>query len=376
MATAPDRSHAPATHGAATWPLQRAQMLRGAAFVLLLCLAIALLLTATDSGQFTDNLIHALGIGTVCWLIIDGGRHAVAHWRQRARAARGLGADLPVGFPGWPWMIALLLLGMTLGPIAGTALFGLFSDGPSIRLWSLGSGGSRTTWLITLLASVASIVVLSLLERLAHARAEAERARRAAAENQLRLLESQLEPHMLFNTLANLRVLIGIDPPRAQAMLDRLIAFLRATLSASRSATHPLATEFARIADYLALMQVRMGARLQSGLDLPPALGGVPVPPLLLQPLVENSIKHGLEPKVEGGRIGVSAALDEGWLVLSIRDSGVGVGDATAGLGGTRFGLQQVRERLATHYAGRASLELLNLAEGGTLARIRLPIAP
>ncbi len=163
------------------------------------------------------------------------------------------------------------------------------------------------------------------MERLSSARAAAATAQRQAAEHQLRLLQSQLEPHMLFNTLANLRVLIGIDPPRAQAMLDRLIAFLRATLAASRAGTHSLADEFARLDDYLALMAMRMGARLQPVLTLPPALAALPVPPLLLQPLVENSIRHGLEPKVEGGRIEVSAALEGGQLLLTVLDSGVGL---------------------------------------------------
>jgi LytS/YehU family sensor histidine kinase len=187
------------------------------------------------------------------------------------------------------------------------------------------------------------------------------------------LLQSQLEPHMLFNTLANLRVLIGIDPPRAQAMLDRLIAFLRATLSASRSTLHPLATEFERIGDYLALMGVRMGPRLQTRLSLPDELGAVGVPPLLLQPLVENSIKHGLEPQVAGGRIEVDARRDGDMLVLSVLDSGVGLGSA-APSGDSRFGLAQVRERLHTLYGSRASLELQDAAGGGTRARIRLPL--
>ena len=111
----------------------------------------------------------------------------------------------------------------------------LFDPRMSHNLWSLHRSTSRIVWGVTLLASIASVVTLILLERLSHARADAEAARRAAAENQLKLLEAQLEPHMLFNTLANLRVLIGIDPPRAQAMLDRLIAFLRATLDASRT---------------------------------------------------------------------------------------------------------------------------------------------
>jgi LytS/YehU family sensor histidine kinase len=181
---------------------------------------------------------------------------------------------------------------------------------------------------------------------------------------------------MLFNTLANLRVLIGLDPPRAQAMLDRLIAFLRATLSASRLKLHPLADEFARVDDYLALMAIRMGPRLQTALDLPPALAALPVPPLLLQPLVENSIKHGLEPKVEGGRITVSALREGRSLVLRVRDTGVGLEGTRAD--GTRFGLQQVRERLKTLYGADASLhiEAAPDTDGGTLVTLHLPIPP
>jgi LytS/YehU family sensor histidine kinase len=212
--------------------------------------------------------------------------------------------------------------------------------------------------------------------RLAAAQAATEGARRAAAETRLKLLEAQLEPHMLFNTLANLRALIGSDPPRAQAMLDRLIAFLRATLDASRAdaRAHTLADEFARLADYLALMQVRMGARLQVRLDLPAPLRTQALPPLLLQPLVENAIRHGVEPKLDGGRIEVQARRDGDRLVLVVRDTGVGL-DAPA-QSGSRFGLQQVRERLAALYGERASLALQPAgdADGGAAARIELPV--
>jgi sensor histidine kinase YesM len=189
----------------------------------------------------------------------------------------------------------------------------------------------------------------------------------------LKLLESQLEPHMLFNTLANLRVLIGMDPARAQAMLDRLIAFLRATLTASRVGMHPLAAEFDRIADYLALMQVRMGPRLQFAFDLPHDLRETPLPPLLLQPLVENCITHGLEPKVEGGRIDVRAQRQATMLVLTVRDSGVGLSHAAA-TQGTRFGTQQVRDRLAALYGAAATFSLAAAADGSTEARITLPL--
>jgi LytS/YehU family sensor histidine kinase len=213
--------------------------------------------------------------------------------------------------------------------------------------------------------------------RLAAMQTITQAAQRSATEAQLMLLQSQLEPHTLFNTLANLRVLIGTDPPRAQAMLDRLIAFLRATLSASRSGSHALSDEFARVDDYLALMAVRMGPRLSVGVDLPDSLRALPVPPLLLQPLVENSISHGLEPKVPGGSIRLSARRDADTLVLTVRDTGVGLSHAPAS-NGTHFGLRQVRERLAALYGSRASLTLEDAGgdEGGTLAIVRMPLQP
>ena len=355
------------------WAAARRQLLRGGTMVLALNLAIAALLTVGGMGDFVGNLIVSMCIGLVCWAIIDGGRHLTAALRDRHRIAHGLPPGKPAGFPGWRWMGLLIAAGLLLGPILGNLLAAALSERHAIQLWPFSGHGSGITWLLTLLASAVAVPTLTLAERLSHARAEAEAARRAAAETQLKLLESQLEPHMLFNTLANLRVLIASDPARAQAMLDRLIAFLRATLGASRSAMHPLATEFERIGDYLALMQVRMGSRLQTRLTLPPELQAAAVPPLLLQPLVENSIKHGLEPKVGGGHIEVTARRDGALLELAVQDSGVGLDDAGAA-GGSSFGLQQVRERLRTLYGERATLALQPVPEGGTRATIRLPL--
>jgi LytS/YehU family sensor histidine kinase len=122
------------------------------------------------------------------------------------------------------------------------------------------------------------------------------------------------------------------------------------------------------------LMKVRMGERLLPRLDLPMELAAQPVPPLVLQPLVENAIKHGLEPNVSGGKLIVSAARDRDQLVLCVRDTGVGL--RTASGDGTRFGMQQVRERLATLYGDKATLELGSAsdAEGGTMATVRVPL--
>ena len=351
-------------------------LLRSAIFVILMCLGIAGLLAAMKGGGFGANLVYSFSIGLFCWFIIDAGRLSAASVIDRLRAARGQ-APLPhAGFPGWPWMVSLVVLGMLVGPVLGTATGDLILGNSTPSVLKLSSAPSQVTMLLTVLASLGSVVALTAMERLANTRAEAEAARRSATENQLKLLESQLEPHMLFNTLANLRVLIATDPARAQAMLDQLIAFLRATLGASRVAQHPLSAEFARLGDYLALMKVRMDHRLQADFDLPPRLAGALVPPLLLQPLVENAVKHGLEPQVEGGRIHVSAALDGQQLVLRVRDTGAGL--ARAGIEGTQFGLAQVRERLATLYGTQASLELADAtdADGGTLATIRMPAAP
>lgn len=200
-----------------------------------------------------------------------------------------------------------------------------------------------------------------------------------ATEARLKLLETQLEPHMLFNTLANLRVLIGTDPARAQEMLDRMIAYLRATLSASRSTQHPLENEFDRLRDYLELMAVRMGPRLAYTLDLPDALRSVPVPPLLLQPLVENAIRHGLEPQVEGGHITVRASTRPGGsgpqLVLEVIDTGVGLPEQLPPPGpGQSFGLAQARERLATLHGNAGTLELIAENTGGTRANVIFPL--
>jgi hypothetical protein len=187
-----------------------------------------------------------------------------------------------------------------------------------------------------------------------------ERARQLGAQAQLDLLRSQLEPHMLFNTLANVNDLIDEDPAQAKAMLHRLIAFLRATLEGSQVMVHPLSNEFALVADYLALMQIRMGERLKAELHLPPELAEAPVPAMLLQPLVENAIQHGLAPRRAGGWVRITADRQAQGLVLTVRNSGAQPQAATRGSG---FGLRFVAERLRALYADLASVELQHLMD-------------
>jgi len=352
----------------------RRRFSRTVAFMIVLCVAIAALLTAWEGEGIRPHLAYSFSIGICCWSLTEGMRLVAAGATDGWRRWRGQPLS-PAGFDsGWRGIVPALLVAVVLGPPLGMTVGDRLTGLRSPSLLHLEAAQTRVTVAMTVVASIASVFVLSTMERLSSARAQAEGAQRQAAESQLRLLQSQLEPHMLFNTLANLRVLIGLDPPRAQAMLDHLIAYLRSTLAASRAASHPLAAEFERIADYLALMGVRMGPRLVVALTLPDELKALPVPPLLLQPLVENSIQHGLEPKVDGGCIEVSASRHADRLLLTVRDSGIGLGGTGPRPGGG-FGLAQVRERLATVYGARATLSVAPAEGGGTLVSIELPLA-
>lgn len=333
---------------------------------------VAVVLSLVFHQSYATTLVYSECISIACWVGIDGGRALAARWVHRHAPPDAPGTR----WPGWGWMMAVVVVGTVGGATTGHSIADLLvGGGKHDYLSSLRNLLSLLA--IALVPGVAATYYFWSRGNLQALQTRAESAQRQAAEHQLRLLESQLEPHMLFNTLANLRVLIGIDPARAQAMLDRLIAFLRATLNASRVGQHPLSAEFARVEDYLALMKIRMGNRLQDELSLPPALADRPVPPLLLQPLVENAIKHGLEPHVDGGRLRVSAELAGGQLVLRVRDTGAGLPPpgAPANPDSSGFGLNQVRDRLATLYGDAASLSLepAGDGQGGTLATVRLP---
>lgn len=320
------------------------------------CCVIALALTLAGHGAWDVQLVYSLAIGLTAWLFIELGRLLLGRDGSWPR--------------GWRGVLVVALgsgCGLVLGSLAGDA----YSGQPQ-PLW-------RSPWLASTLAITA--LATAAITFFFHSRARAQRlelqaaqAQRDAAQARLSLLQAQLEPHMLFNTLANLRELIAADAPRAQDMLDHLIAWLRATLGASRATLHPLADEFARLRDYLELIAMRMGPRLAFELQLPPALATLQVPALVLQPLVENAIRHGLEPQLQGGTLQVRAKqLPGARLRLSVCDDGVGLsGTAPGGDGG--FGLCQVRERLAALYGPEGTLELIANGAGGTTAWVTFPI--
>jgi sensor histidine kinase YesM len=196
-----------------------------------------------------------------------------------------------------------------------------------------------------------------------------EAAERAAAQANLRALQAQIEPHFLFNTLANIDGLIHVQPDKAKLMLEQFIVYLRSTLAETREAETTLAREFELMKNYLAVLQIRMGERLRVEFDLPDELRQLTLPPMLLQPLVENAIKHGLEPKIDGGTVAIRARLDSGMINLAIVDTGVGFSGATS----NGLGLKNVRERVDKLFGGNGRLTIEENRPNGTRVVLSVP---
>ena len=199
--------------------------------------------------------------------------------------------------------------------------------------------------------------------------AERHRAARELSEARLRMLHAQIEPHFLFNTLGAVQQLAQKDAPRAAELTANLIAFLRASLDEMRSERVTLAADFGLVEAYLQVMAARLGNRLRFELALAPELRAATVPSMMLLTLVENAIKHGVEPALRGGAVLVSARQEGGMLRLSVRDTGAGM----AAVPGAGHGLENIRSRLQLMYSDDAALTVAEAADGGVLAEIVLP---
>ena len=246
------------------------------------------------------------------------------------------------------------------------------------KRYMLSAPGATGILLLSVFIAAILASIFYMRERRARAEAafQAERARVEAAERQFhiarfKLLEAQVEPHFLYNTLANVISLIDLDPVAAKRMVERLIDYLRGTaVSAGREAT--LGSQLELLRAYLDLIVLRMGSRLRYRIEIPPELEALPLPPMLIQPLVENAIKHGLEPKVGGGEVVVRAARTRDDITLTVADDGLGVRTASPGTP-TGIGLANLRQRLATLYGSRAHLTMED-ARPGTRVTVTLPV--
>ncbi len=205
--------------------------------------------------------------------------------------------------------------------------------------------------------------------------AEAESLKRQVVEARMAAMQAQVEPHFLFNTLASIDHLIETDPKRASQMQKNLIALLRASMPTMREANDGgpriLGREVAVIRPYLEILKVRMEERLATEIDVPDGLLSAEFPSMMMQTLVENAIKHGLEPKPEGGTLKVKAEIVHGKLAVSVADTGLGFGKAATA--GTGVGLANIRERLKLIYGSRATLTVAENPPGGTVVTITVP---
>ncbi|WP_167759780.1 sensor histidine kinase [Massilia horti] len=331
-----------------------------------LCGVVIALVTGNMHRAYL-NIVYSVCIGMLALLLIDTARLLIFH-RPGNRKMK------------WVLLVAVLLVSAPIANFGGIVIAASLLGHPIPPLRSIFAPAEANMMLFTLLAATGAVMLFINRERMARIEAEVakERARaeiveRQAVQAQLQLLQAQIEPHMLFNTLANLQGLIAIDPERASHILDQFIQYLRATLTSSRAPHTTLAQEFELIDAYLGLMCMRMGERLRYRLELPDALRRLPLPPMLLQPLVENAIIHGLEPTVAGGEITISARVSGDMLDLSVCDTGCGLSDAPR-TAGTRVGVANTRDRLQGLFGERARLELETAIPRGTIARLTLPL--
>jgi sensor histidine kinase YesM len=267
---------------------------------------------------------------------------------------------------------AALIIGATGGSYLGSVAAGLspsalFAEHSLIQLLFLGVlFGSIITYFFSSREQIAASKALIQEEKIKRLTSD-----KIAAEANLKLLQAQVEPHFLFNTLSNVLSLLETDPARGKSMLVDFIHYLRASLSKIRKEQSTLGQEMEMIQAYLSIFKVRMGDRLSYEIDLPKYLEAIAFPPMLIQPLVENAIKHGLEPRVDGGEIRISGRQKDGLLRLVVADTGSGfLQERDSGMG-----LSTIRQRLQSIYGNSGRLILEENQPHGLKAVIEVPHA-
>jgi sensor histidine kinase YesM len=312
---------------------------------------IAVFLTALGvGGGWAINLLISQCIGCSIYVSCSLAGHFVPEGPRRVLA-----------------IIAAVPVGVAFGLLLGIGLSGVgWVEWPAVA-WqavaigvTLGVMGSGFFYLRERNVALAAEVQLRENRRL-----EAEK---RGIEAQLRMLQAQIEPHFLFNSLANVSALIAADPATASLLLDALIRYLRGSLSRTRAENGTLGDEVELLTAYLDVLKIRMGERLSYVFEVPPELLAVPLPPMLLQPLVENAIRHGLEPKVAGGRVRIAARRDGDRLRVSVVDDGLGF----SGTPGEGLGLANIRARLAALFGPAARLDLRSEVGAGVTATLEI----
>lgn len=294
----------------------------------------------------------------------------VLAWRTRRKHGASVDASIFIG-----WTLSTLVLGLPLGHLVERLM---------VQTHPIQGSPTQLTWAPeALLAIYIALYGWRFVQaRQWQARLDSERLRRETAEQgqalaqaQLKMLQAQIEPHFLFNTLASVQQLVRKDALQADYMLGQLIRYLREATPQIQGMGSNLGREFGLIGAYLNICKVRMGSRLRTDISLPTELACVSFPPLIIQTLVENAIKHGVEPQSGAATITVVARViqhrGQNCIQVSVEDDGVGFG--VADTVGTGVGLRNVRDRLAGLYAGQAALGITSNTPHGVRATVTFP---
>lgn len=307
----------------------------------------------TDRAGFISILVISLSIG---WSIL------IAFLLLHYRLSSWLGS--------WLAPAPIVACGLAAGLMIAGALM---TNQPLIYF----SQGFSTLGLALFFGITGSLIFVTrerlrgAREQLAEADLRESRQGKLLAETELKLLQAQIEPHFLFNTLSNITQLVRSEPELAVETLENLTTLLRASLARTRAGESTIGQEIDFANAYLAIQATRMGGRLRYEIDLPDELREIPLQPLLVQPLLENAVLHGIEPQAEGGEVVFTARRTDDELVLSVSDNGAGISE-TGAAGGS--GLRNIRDRLRLRYGLRASLELTPATPRGVNALISIPL--
>lgn len=314
-------------------------------------------------GVLTTSLVYANCCGSLMGFILP---RVAPHFGRRP-------------FPlNWIYFIGTLLVLAAIGSSIAVLILTRVGIFPRAQYW----GYFRSTLVVAIAISLIIGVSRFVYERLKHRlevttrklqlkELEEERARKLAVEARLSSLESRIHPHFLFNTLNSISSLIQEDPVLAERLVERLAALLRFSLDSNQTSTVPLDRELKIVTDYLEIEKARFGDKLRYSIDVPAELQAIEVPPLAVQTLVENSLKHAVAARREGGEVRITARAAGERVKIEVRDDGPGFsGSISAG-----HGLDNLQSRLAALFDDRAALEV-SASEGLTVVTISLPCAP
>ena len=349
-----------------TWRIHLPVGLRGVSwrtFALILAIntGFAAILSIEDTRPFWHPFISAQCIGLSIAFVVN----AISPWDKT--------------HPVWRLVFAVVL-GSTLGMALLIAIKGY---GLTVPGYSLTEISARPhVFILTFVGALCNGLFVGLLflfnfrdaraqTQLLRAEADRNLLSKQTVEAELKLMQAQVEPHFLFNTLASVQFLTETDPPMAGLMLGHLLSYLRSAVPQLRSGSTTLGQEAELARAYLSIMQMRMESRLRFSIDIPPSLESHPFPPMLLMSVVENAIKHGIEPHAEGGEVRLEAKQKDGSLVVSVTDNGHGFADHL----GQGVGLTNLRERLKALYGQRSQFTLDAILPHGAKATIEIPDA-